>query len=143
MPALFSRFVAIACALIATRADAQLQTPEGAAVYAEHCAACHDQVDARIPTRASLAQMSAARILRTLDFGLMMSIAYTMKRDEREAVAAFLVGTVSFDRIHTVNCRTIESLSPSPGAADSLESLLALDHEARRRAGEFLKGLAR
>ena len=35
-------------------------------------------------------EMSPARILRTLDFGLMMSIAYPMKRDEREAVAAFL-----------------------------------------------------
>jgi 1-deoxy-D-xylulose-5-phosphate reductoisomerase len=60
-----------------------------------------------------------------------------------EAVAAFLAGTVSFDRIHTVNCRTIESLLPAPGASDSLESLLALDEEARRRARAFLKGLAR
>jgi 1-deoxy-D-xylulose-5-phosphate reductoisomerase len=60
-----------------------------------------------------------------------------------EAVAAFLAGTVSFDRIHTVNCRTVEALSPAPGAADSLESLLALDTEARRRAAEFLKGFAR
>jgi polyvinyl alcohol dehydrogenase (cytochrome) len=34
--------------------------------------------------------MSPARILRTLDFGLMMSIAYPMRRDEREAVAKFL-----------------------------------------------------
>jgi polyvinyl alcohol dehydrogenase (cytochrome) len=64
--------------------------PSGAAVYAESCASCHDQVGARIPTRDALAQMSPARILRTLDFGLMMSIAYTLKRDEREAVAAFL-----------------------------------------------------
>jgi 1-deoxy-D-xylulose-5-phosphate reductoisomerase len=57
-----------------------------------------------------------------------------------EAVAAFLAGTVSFDRIHTINCRTVEALQPEPGAADSLESLLALDAEARRRAGQFLKG---
>src|SRR5687768_3247046 len=64
--------------------------PSGAAVYAKSCASCHDQVDARIPPRDALAQMSPARILRTLDFGLMMSIAYTLKRDEREAVAAFL-----------------------------------------------------
>ena len=35
-------------------------------------------------------EMSPSRILRTLDFGLMMSIAYPMRRDEREAVAAFL-----------------------------------------------------
>jgi polyvinyl alcohol dehydrogenase (cytochrome) len=81
--------IAIACALLATRVHAQ-SALDGAAVYAEHCASCHDQVDARIPTRAALAEMSAARILRTLDFGLMMSIAYTMKRDEREAVASFL-----------------------------------------------------
>ena len=62
----------------------------GAAAYTKYCASCHDQVGARIPTRDALAEMSAARILRTLDFGLMMSIAYPMKRDEREAVAAFL-----------------------------------------------------
>jgi polyvinyl alcohol dehydrogenase (cytochrome) len=63
---------------------------EGAAAYATYCASCHDQTGARIPTRAALAEMSPARILRTLDFGLMMSIAYPMKRAEREAVAAFL-----------------------------------------------------
>ena len=62
----------------------------GAAAYTKYCASCHDQVGARIPTRDALAEMSPARILRTLDFGLMMSIAYPMKRDEREAVAAFL-----------------------------------------------------
>ena len=62
----------------------------GATAYTKYCASCHDQVGARIPTRDALAEMSPARILRTLDFGLMMSIAYPMKRDEREAVAAFL-----------------------------------------------------
>jgi polyvinyl alcohol dehydrogenase (cytochrome) len=64
--------------------------PAGDAVYTAHCASCHDQVGARIPTREALAQMSPARILRTLDFGLMMSIAYPLERGEREAVAAFL-----------------------------------------------------
>ena len=34
--------------------------------------------------------MTAARILRTLDFGAMMTIAYPMRRVEREAVARFL-----------------------------------------------------
>ena len=63
------------------RAAANAQSPvapSGAAAYARHCASCHEQVDARIPTRDALAQMSPARILRTLDFGLMMSIAYPM-----------------------------------------------------------------
>ena len=68
--------------------------PSGEAVYRKHCASCHDQVSARIPSREALTRMPASRILRTLDFGLMMSIAYPMRRDEREAVATYL-GTAS------------------------------------------------
>ncbi|MEO8921318.1 MAG: 1-deoxy-D-xylulose-5-phosphate reductoisomerase [Caldimonas sp.] len=59
-----------------------------------------------------------------------------------EAVAAFLAGTIRFDRIHSVNARTVAAVIPSRGAADSLEGLMALDAEARQRAGQFLKGLA-
>jgi polyvinyl alcohol dehydrogenase (cytochrome) len=66
------------------------QTTSGAAVYDRYCAQCHNQVTARIPTREALEKMSPARIMRTLDFGLMMSIAYPLKRDERQAVASFL-----------------------------------------------------
>ena len=47
------------------------------------------------------------------------------------AVAAFLDGVIAFDRIHAVNAATIESLVPAPGAAVSVEALLALDAEAR------------
>ena len=59
-----------------------------------------------------------------------------------EAVAAFLSGTIRFDRIHKVNARTMAAVIPEPGAADSLEALLALDGEARRHAVRFLKTFA-
>ena len=59
-----------------------------------------------------------------------------------EAVAAFLSGTIRFDRIHSVNARTVAALAPASGAVDSLDALLALDAEARRCAGQFLKGFA-
>jgi 1-deoxy-D-xylulose-5-phosphate reductoisomerase len=65
--------------------------------------------------------------------------AAVLNAANEEAVAAFLAGTIRFDRIHTVNCRTVEALAPARGAADSLASLLALDAEARRCAGQFLK----
>ena len=55
-----------------------------------------------------------------------------------EAVAAFLSGTIRFDRIHKVNARTMAAVIPEAGAADSLEALLALDAEARRHAVRFL-----
>ena len=42
-----------------------------------------------------------------------------------------------------VNRRTLETLVPETGAAASIQALLALDEEARRLAGRYLKELAR
>jgi polyvinyl alcohol dehydrogenase (cytochrome) len=71
----------------AQQATAQVS---GEAVYAEHCALCHEQVDERIPHREALRRMSSARIVRALDAGAMLAIAMTMNRDERLAVADYL-----------------------------------------------------
>ena len=62
----------------------------GEAVYQRRCAACHDSASERAPSRDTLKQLSVARILRTLDFGVMINIAYVLNREEREAVANFL-----------------------------------------------------
>ena len=62
----------------------------GEAIYQKKCASCHDQTMPRVPPRAALQKLTAARILRTLDFGVMMSVAYPLKRDEREAVSKYL-----------------------------------------------------
>ena len=78
-------------------AEAQVAAqPAGAAVYAEHCALCHEQVDERIPHRTALQQLPAERIVRALDAGAMLAIAMTMNRDERLAVAEYL-GTDAAD----------------------------------------------
>ena len=68
----------------------------GDAVYQKRCAQCHDHPDGRTPPKDTLNRLSTTRIMRTLDFGVMMSIAYPMKRDEREAVAGYL-GTKTQD----------------------------------------------
>lgn len=93
----------VVIAAICAATQAQPVRPSGERVYDKYCASCHEQAGARIPTRQALGEMSSARILRTLDFGLMMSIAYPMRRDEREAVAQFL-GT------------GLDELAPSPSA---------------------------
>ncbi len=59
-----------------------------------------------------------------------------------EAVGAFLAGTIRFDRIHSVNARTLAALVPPPEAAYSLEGLMALDAQARRHAHQLLKSFA-
>ncbi|MGD0135555.1 MAG: PQQ-binding-like beta-propeller repeat protein [Bryobacteraceae bacterium] len=62
----------------------------GEAVYQRRCAACHDHATETIPPRDALKQLSVARILRTLDFGVMINVANIMNREEREAVANYL-----------------------------------------------------
>jgi PQQ-like domain/Amidohydrolase family len=74
----------------------QARPISGPEVYQKRCASCHDQASSGAPPREALQNFSATRILRILDFGLMMGVAYPMKRDEREAVASFL-GTGAAD----------------------------------------------
>ena len=90
----FLSFLAAAGLILIFSGAGFAQTPArtalGESVYKQRCAGCHDQVNPRIPPRSALSQMPATRILRTLDFGAMMTIAYPMSRNEREAVAAYL-----------------------------------------------------
>ena len=58
------------------------------------------------------------------------------------AVAAFLAGTIRFDQIHTVNAATVEGIQAGPGAAASIEALLALDARARDAAARLVKELS-
>jgi len=63
---------------------------DGATLYKLHCSVCHDQVSSGIPPRGMLQKMSARRILRAMDAGLMMSVAAPLRRNEREAIASSL-----------------------------------------------------
>ena len=62
----------------------------GEAVYQKRCAACHDGGNDTAPPRDTLKQLSAARILRTLNFGVMINVAYVLSHEERDAVAKYL-----------------------------------------------------
>jgi polyvinyl alcohol dehydrogenase (cytochrome) len=79
-------------------ASAAFAAATGEEVYAKRCASCHDQTNPRIPPRESLKKIPATRILKVLDFGVMMQVAYQMSRQDREAVAKFL-GTESAETI--------------------------------------------
>jgi polyvinyl alcohol dehydrogenase (cytochrome) len=64
--------------------------PSGEAVYTKRCSGCHEQTNPRIPHREALQRLPSARILRALDSGAMMSVAFTMSREDRIAVASYL-----------------------------------------------------
>jgi polyvinyl alcohol dehydrogenase (cytochrome) len=76
--------------LLAALPTAALAASSGEAVYEKRCAVCHDQVNERIPPRETLQKMPSARILRALDAGPMMAVAFTISREDRMAVAAYL-----------------------------------------------------
>src|SRR5262245_8780871 len=80
----------VVAAALLVPALARAQAPSGEDVYKRRCASCHDQVNQRIPPKASLQKLPSTRIVRALDSGAMMSIAFTMPRDERLAVASYL-----------------------------------------------------
>jgi len=78
------------CVLLAAAALPCVAAVSGEAVYERRCAACHDSGREGTPPREALKQLSVARILRTLDFGVMINVAYVLDREERDAVAHFL-----------------------------------------------------
>jgi polyvinyl alcohol dehydrogenase (cytochrome) len=88
----FVLFALMSCAIPAEAQNSAptAAAPSGAEVYQKRCATCHDQPGSRAPSKDTLQRLSAARILRTLDFGLMMAVAYPLDRAEREAVANYL-----------------------------------------------------
>jgi len=83
------RFLAlgVACGLAVAHSAEAGQGPSGEALYKTRCAACHDNADGRTPSRQTLQNLTPSRIMRTLDFGAMMTIAYILNREEREAIA--------------------------------------------------------
>lgn len=62
----------------------------GEAVYQKRCASCHDSANESAPPKEALQQLSVARIVRTLNFGVMVNVAYVLSSEEREAVAKYL-----------------------------------------------------
>src|SRR5947207_8376758 len=62
---------------------------DGAALYAQHCATCHDGA-ARAPSRQIIGLLTADRIVASLTSGLMRTQGQSLSADERTAIARFL-----------------------------------------------------
>lgn len=71
---------------------AMAAAPEGAAIYKQRCAVCHDKADkdARTPTRDLLAKLTPERIETALTSGVMKEQGSGLSGDEKRALAAFL-----------------------------------------------------
>lgn len=79
----FSVVLAFSCACVAQ---------DGAAIYRQHCAACHDAPKGRIPSLKALQSMSETAILRALQTGTMRQQGSALTSEERTAVSTYLGG---------------------------------------------------
>jgi len=77
-------------AILITAVSASAQ--DGAAAYAQNCAACHDAGVDRAPSREALQGMTAERVLAALESGAMISMASRSSAAERRAIAQFVTG---------------------------------------------------
>src|SRR5205814_1248564 len=68
------------------------QAPDGAAVYKSACAQCHDQPQARTPSRDALNDRTADAVLQSLTSGSMAVPAMALSVAEKRAVAEYVTG---------------------------------------------------
>jgi polyvinyl alcohol dehydrogenase (cytochrome) len=78
--------------LILVFAGAAVASDDGATLYKEICAPCHDAGVDRAPTRDTLRAMSPERVLAALESGVMISMTSARTAAERRAVAEFATG---------------------------------------------------
>ncbi len=67
------------------------QAPDGAALYREHCALCHDATgQTKAPPLSSLKMMSTDNVVRALESGLMKEQGASLSAAQKQAVAGFV-----------------------------------------------------
>ena len=87
----FSATFAIAAAFAVFGPALSAAPVSGEALYQKRCASCHESGNPKVPAHEALKKMSVTRILRSMDFGTMGGVATTLRRDEREAFAAYSI----------------------------------------------------
>jgi polyvinyl alcohol dehydrogenase (cytochrome) len=68
------------------------QAQEGARLYAERCAVCHDAALDRAPPRDTLASLSPERVLEALESGSMLTMAVGFSAEQRRLVSEYVAG---------------------------------------------------
>ena len=114
-----------------TRAAAEDELAAG--VFRQHCATCHEASNIpRVPTVATLRQMSSRAILRALDSGSMREQGLQLGRSERSAVANWLGTSVATVAPLEALANRCQGTPPWPQAKASTWSAWGADHQNSR-----------
>ncbi len=90
---------------------------DGSALYAQHCANCHDGA-VRAPSKQILSALPAERIVASLTSGLMRSQGQALSAEERSAVARFLSTAAPANPITSTAPRCDATVKPSVSPGD-------------------------
>lgn len=82
---------------VSAGAGAPADAPPGAALFAAHCATCHEGGVPKAPHTMFLQMMAADAILDAMNSGIMQSQAATLAPGQREAIAEYLAGETVAD----------------------------------------------
>jgi polyvinyl alcohol dehydrogenase (cytochrome) len=88
--------LALGLSVAARSADPPPSAPDGAALYQQHCASCHDNPDpatSRAPIKGFIAMRGPDAIYSALTDGVMKPMAAGLKPAELDAIAFYLTGT--------------------------------------------------
>src|SRR4029077_16980147 len=102
-------------ALLVFAASQTCRAQDGAALYRQRCAVCHEGgASDRAPDRTTLQYMPASSIARTLETGVMREMAGSLTPAERDAIAAFLTGNAPLAKSDAAPHPPIGLCPPSP-----------------------------
>ena len=71
---------------------APAQSPDGAVVYKNNCASCHEQAATHAPPVSVLRQLSPEDVLRILQTGSMQPMAASLTTEQKRAVSSYVAG---------------------------------------------------
>src|SRR5580704_1406261 len=74
---------------------------DGAALYKEICASCHEGGADRAPSREALRAMTPDRVLTALESGVMVTMTSRRTAAERRAIAEFVTGKSLSQKLET------------------------------------------
>jgi polyvinyl alcohol dehydrogenase (cytochrome) len=101
-------------------ASAVRAAEDGASLYKQLCASCHDAGTDRAPNREALLSMSAERVLSALESGPMLSMAAGRTGTERRAIAEFVAGKPFAQALSTTPSAQAMCRAGAAGPADPL-----------------------
>lgn len=98
-----------------------LNAQDGAAIYNQHCAACHNHPAARVPSLRAIKAMSAEAIYMALTSGVMKSQAAGLSTEQVIALIRYIAPTGGTHTAAPVLTRTCKSQPAFPTGANTPE----------------------